>query len=341
MKIANNQVDSFISGAASGVSAVLIYGPDSGLVSERAKRLAKLVVADLNDPFNVSNLSQGDILNDPAVLSDNLNALSMTGDRRLVMVTDASERLAGILESALEASNPDAVLIMQAGDLKPRNKLRALAETSKTAAALPCYADDARCLDRLIDEVFAAHGVSYDSNARNFLEQNLGSDRGISRSELEKLALYAGKDGSVSFDDAALLVGDNSAMTLSDLAFSTADGDAAGLDRLFSRCVMEDIAPIVILRAVAGHMTRLQIGAEKVRAGDSPDQAMKALRPPVFFKVQDRFRRQLQRWRGSQIAKGLNLLLSAERECKRTGAPDLAICGRTLHQIAALARAAR
>jgi len=95
------------------------------------------------------------------------------------------------------------------------------------------------------------------------------------------------------------------------------------------------------LRAVSGHFLRLQIGAEKVRSGDTPEQAMKALRPPVFFKVQDQFRGQLQRWRSPQIARGLSLLLSAEQECKRTGAPDLAICGRTLHQLAALARASR
>ena len=130
-------------------------------------------------------------------------------------------------------------------------------------------------------------------------------------------------------------------MTLSDLAFSAASGDAARLDRSFSRCLMEDIATIAILRAVAGHFLRLQIGAENMRGGDTPEQAMKALRPPVFFKVQDQFRGQLQRWRGPQIAKALSLLLNAERECKRTGAPDLAICGRTLHQIAALARASR
>ena len=323
------------------MGAVLIYGPDSGLVNERAGRLAKKVASDLNDPFNVSSLSQSDILDDPALLADNLNALSMTGERRLVMISDASERLAVILEEALREPNLQTLAILQSGDLKPRNKLRAFAEGAETVAALPCYADDSRSLGRLIDEVFGAHKVVCDPAAQNFLEQNLGSDRGISRSELEKLALYIGDGGHVSFDDAALLVGDNSTMTLTDVAFNAAGGDAARLDRSLSRCLMEDIAPVAILRAVSGHFLRLQIGAEKVRSGDTPEQAMKALRPPVFFKVQDQFRGQLQRWRSPQIARGLSLLLSAEQECKRTGAPDLAICGRTLHQLAALARASR
>ena len=94
MKISNNQVDSFIASGAKAVEAVLFYGPDAGLVRERAKTLSKNIVDDLNDPFNVSTLLGGTILEEPALLLDNLNALSVTGDKRLVIVSDASDRIA-------------------------------------------------------------------------------------------------------------------------------------------------------------------------------------------------------------------------------------------------------
>ena len=338
MKISNNQVDSFIANGAKAVEAALVYGPDVGLVRERAKTLAKNIVSDLNDPFNVSTLSGSTILEDPAMLSDHLNALSMTSDKRLVLVSDASDRIADIVESSLSLGNLAAFLILKAGDLKPRSKLRSLAETSNSIAALACYSDDNQSIARLIDDIFSFDKIGCDLEARSYLEQNLGNDRGISRSELKKLAIFAGPNGQLGLEDIATLIGDNTTITLSDIAFSATDGSAAETDRYLSRCVSEDIPSIAILRAVSNHLLRLQLTVKKIANGEPQNQAVNALRPPVFFKTRDRFIRQLNRWRDRQISKGLSLLIIAEQECKKAGSPDLAICGRTLHQIAALAR---
>ena len=341
MKVDNRHSSTFIKNGAENFHAVLIYGPDAGLVLERTMDLAKQITSDLNDPFNVSRLSQKDILDDVTVLTNTLNTLSITGDRRLVIIADASERLSNTIEAALNDANRDTLLILRAGDLKPRNKLRIFFEKSDSVAALACYADDCRGLGHLIRTIFNERNISCDPTVLDFIENNLGNDRAISRSELEKLSLFVGNGGEVSLKDAEMMIGDNSALTLFDLALHTADGDALAMDRAINRCLNEDIRPMAILRAVAGHLIRLQLALEKIQEGDSPDQAMQKLRPPVFFKAKGRFRLQLLSWTKSRALKALGLLLKAEQECKRTNIPDTAICGRTLHQVAALARTAR
>ena len=341
MKVDNRHVSTFIKNGAQDVHAVLIYGPDAGLVLERTMALAKQIASDLNDPFNVSRLSQKDILDDVTVLTDTLKTLSITGDRRLVIVADASERLSHTLEVALKESNHDTLLILRAGDLKPRNKLRLFFEKSESVAALACYADDLRGVGQLIHAIFDERNISCNPTVRNFIENSLGNDRAVSRSELEKLSLFVGDGGEVSLKDAAMIIGDNSALTLFDLALHTADGNALAVDRAINRCLNEEIRPVAILRAVAGHVVRLQLALEKIQEGDSPDQAMKKLRPPVFFKAKGQFRLQLLSWTKPRTLKALGLLLNAEQECKRTNIPDTAVCGRTLHQVAALARTAR
>ena len=341
MKVDNRHASTFIKTGAENVHAVLIYGPDAGLVLERTMDLAKQITSDLNDPFMVSRLSQKDILDDVTVLTDTLNTLSITGDRRLVIIADASERLSNTIEAALTDANRNTLLILRAGDLKPRNKLRLFFEKSDSVAALACYADDLRGLGQLIRTIFNERNISCDPTVLNFIENSLGNDRAISRSELEKLALFVGNGGEVSLKDAEMMIGDNSTLTLFDLALHTADGDAVATDRAINRCLNEDIRPIAILRAVAGHLIRLQLALEKIQEGESPDQAMKKLRPPVFFKAKGQFRLQLLSWTKSRTLKALGLLLEAEQECKRTNIPDPAICGRALHQVAALARTAR
>jgi DNA polymerase-3 subunit delta len=54
----------------------------------------------------------------------------------------------------------------------------------------------------------------------------------------------------------------------------------------------------------------------------------------VFYKNADRFRAQLRSWTPALLAHALSLLVEAEVQCKTTGFPDTAICGRLVIQLA-------
>ena len=64
MKISSGKADSFINSPPEDLRVALIYGPDDGLVRERAAKLGAAVVADLSDPFLVCDLSASDIVGD-------------------------------------------------------------------------------------------------------------------------------------------------------------------------------------------------------------------------------------------------------------------------------------
>ena len=92
-----------------------------------------------------------------------------------------------------------------------------------------------------------------------------------------------------------------------------------------------------VLRAVARHFLRLhQTGAAAAASGDL-GRAVSALRPPVYFRLVERFQRQVRRWSGPALAAGIDRLLDAELTCKQTGAPDEALMRRACLEIARLA----
>ena len=68
---------------------------------------------------------------------------------------------------------------------------------------------------------------------------------------------------------------------------------------------------------------------------------MAAVRPPVFFRLQPQFRRQLQVWDPESLATAFTLVADAELACKRTGAPQDLLCQRAFIRLAELARSAR
>lgn len=341
MKLSAGQVEGFMRKPDLGLRAILIYGPDTGLVRERATILVKAVAEDLADPFRVATLTAQALRDDPARLADEAQAMSLTGGRRAVHVRDGGDAVAAALADVLDAAAGDSVVIVEAGELAPRSKLRQLVEGASNATALPCYADEGAGLAALARSVLEARNITIGNEALAFLVDNLGGDRMMSRSELEKLALYVGDGNEATLDDAMICVGDSATMTLDDAVNAACSGDQAALSRALERLFREGGTPVGVLRATLRHLQRLHLAASRVADGQAPDRAMQALRPPVFFKNQAAFKSQLSRWPVRRLEQALESIFDAERDCKTTGMPAEAVCSRALMRLAVAAAIGR
>ena len=343
MKVGPAQAEGFLKAPDGAVRAVLLYGPDEGLVRERALALVGLVAEDPADPFRVAELTVSQLKNDTARLLDEAAALSLTGGRRVVRLRDGGDGLTdamrGLLESPVGESlgAGEALVVVEAGDLPARSTLRRLFEGAKTGAALACYRDEGRGLQSLITQMLAQDDLTVAPDALAYLSAHLGGDRQVTRRELEKLSLYmAGPDGRrrVELDDVLASIGDSAELTLDDVAYAVADGDFAGLDRALQRSFREGSNPVAALRAVARHFLRLHQVARQVVQGTALDDAVKQLRPPVFWKLSGRFKRQAGAWSGQRLAWSLERLIDAEAACKQTGAPGEALASSAVLAIA-------
>lgn len=333
MKISPERADAFATRPDAKVRLALVYGPDEGLVRERVAKLVRSVVDDPNDPFRVAELTGPQIKADPALLADEAAALALTGGRRVVRVRDADDACAKAITAFLETPTGDSLIVVQAGDLPARSALRKVAEGSPMAAALPCYLDEGHALETVIRDTLAANQIAVSRDAMDFLASHLGGDRLVTRSEIAKLATYMGGPGEVTLDDVMACVGDVSAMTMDDLAFAVADGEAAHAQALLDRLIAEGKPMISLLRSVSRHFMRLHLAGGAMAQGKSGDQALALLRPPVFFKVKGRFTAQLRRWPPERVAGALDVLLQAELDCKSSGMPEVEIGARALLQI--------
>jgi DNA polymerase-3 subunit delta len=342
VKIANRSIGAFLQTPDSAIVAVLLFGEDNGLVHERAGRLAAGVVDDPGDPFRVAELVPANLKDDPARLFDEMAALSLMGGRRLVRLSSAGNAHSGVIKAVLDddgIAENGSLLVVEAGTLGPRDSLRKLFEGHERAAAIPCYLDDGRSLEGLISETLADHGLQVEPSAMAYLCDNLGTDRLVTRSELEKLALYKGRDdGAVTLAEAEANVGDGAPLARDDVALATAGGDQVALERALTKCRLAGESPIAILRAVIRHMQRLHLLSLKAASGGNIGQLIKSHRPPIFFKHQQLIQRQLEIWRPARLAQALAILTEAELDCKTTGLPAEAVCGRALIRIANAAR---
>ncbi|MEX0591452.1 MAG: DNA polymerase III subunit delta, partial [Xanthobacteraceae bacterium] len=219
-------IESFLARPDERRPVVLIYGPDLGLVRERVEALLHVASADSSDPFSVVTL-EGDLLaSDPGRLADEARTIGLFGGRRLVHVRAGGRGFNDALESLLADPPKDTLVVIEAGDLRKGAPLRKLVESSPAAAAIPCYADTERDLARLVERTLRDAGLAIDAEARDTLVSLLGGDRLATRSELEKLMLYAEGRKRIEYDDVRAVIADSSALALEDVVDAAAAGDA-------------------------------------------------------------------------------------------------------------------
>jgi DNA polymerase-3 subunit delta len=336
MKVAGRNIESFLRGVDSAVAAVLFYGPDAGLVHERADRLTAIVAGDAADPFRVAEITAERLRDQPSLLSDEAAALSFGGGRRVVRLRNASDSQSAAVGSFLESPAGDGLVIVEANELGPRSSLRQLFEAADNAAALPCYRDEAGDLGRLIAEELGRAGLRLTDEARDYLTGALGGDRGVTRRELEKIVSYMGPPESappLGLADALACVGDSAALSVDDLVFALGDGDLAAVERLTDRTLAEGTTPVAVLRAASRHFLRLHLAA----SADDRERAIRSLKPPVFYKYVPRLQEQVRQWAPARLHQSLERLTRAEMDCKRTGMPAEVLCRRVLLEIAAQA----
>lgn len=346
MKIKPSEIRSFLASPPAKALAVLIYGPDSGLVRERGEALVRRIAGSLDDPFRVGDLAASQIKDDPAALVDEAFALSMAGGRRAIRVRGVSDTHSAVFENlfaSLEGRNSEDVgfVVVESGDLGPRSSLRLLFEDAAQAGAMACYLDSPDELEALVQSSLREKKLAIDDDALNYFVERLGEDRGASRSEIDKLMLYGEGAQRITLSDVVALTGSGGTVGFDDASLAAATGDAPALDRALTLLYDEGTAPVAVLRGAQRLFQRLHVAAGKIASGMDVESALKGLRPPVFFKEMPRWRMAIQSWSPKRIADAQEILLKAEADCKTTGLPAAPIAARALLSIAAAARAAR
>jgi DNA polymerase-3 subunit delta len=339
MIVKSSEADRYVTHPPKNLVAALVFGQDTGMVRERAETLMKTVIDDLNDAFRVADLDDSTLTSDPARLSDEAAAISMLGGRRVVRVRGAGNNLAKLFEAFLEEPAGDALIVVEGGDLAKGTGLRKVFEEADNAAAIACYPDSARDLFDVVRSGLKAEGLSIASDALEDAVGRLGSDRGVTRREIEKLALYAHGKKSVALEDVQATLGDEAEVRVEEAIDAAGNGNVAKLDLALERLWIAGTSPIQVVRQAMSHFQRLLLVGVEIGRGESIDSAMRKLRPPVHFSRATSFKNQAQRWSEANLLEVLDQLLDTEALCKTTAVPTEAVCGRALMNVAARARA--
>jgi DNA polymerase-3 subunit delta len=332
------QVDAFVARPDRARPVVLVFGPDAGLVRERAEALVHSAVDDPRDPFALARMSGDELAAEPTRLVEEANTIPLFGGRRAVWVKAGSRNFVPAVEALLAAASPDCRVVIEAGDLKRNAPLRAVCERAACAVALPCYADGERDIERLIDEEMREAGLAIAPDARAALIPLLGGDRLASRSEVRKLALFARGQERVELDDVIAVVTDASMLALDALVDAAFAGRTAEVEIQFNKARTAGTSSSTILSAALRQISTLHKARLAIEDGKSVTMTLDTMVPPVHFSRKALVEVALKSWTAARLERAMMQFADASFEARRMA--DLAdtIAQRVLLAVAVAAR---
>jgi DNA polymerase-3 subunit delta len=332
------QADAFLKSPDRGIGAVLLYGPDAGLVTERAIGLARTVASRESPPGEIVSIEDTDLEDDSGRLAVELQTVPMFGGRKIVR-TRLGRRINVLLLRPLIEQGPLAgFLIVEAGALRPDESVRPVFEAASIAAAIPCYADTEQDLGRLAADVLGAAGLHIAPGVRELLVSRLGADRILSRGEIEKLALYAHGQAEVTADDVLAIVGDASDLQLDRIPEAAASGDGVRAAIDADRALAAGDAPQAIVLATQRYFFRLHRLRAAIDGGRRPEDALRGMRPPLPPKVQDVLARQTRMWTTPRLTAAMGDIAATVAATRQTGALDDLLVERLLLRLAMMTK---
>ncbi|MCL2567521.1 MAG: DNA polymerase III subunit delta [Alphaproteobacteria bacterium] len=323
MKIATASITSTINNLPSKTRAVLLYGPDYGLVDARASILRKNFLGDNFEDSQYIQIYEAAFKENPNIIAENAYTVSLFGDdKKCIVVAEAKDFLSKKLEEYLKSPDPATLLIVKANELSPSSSLRKLCENADDSTlAIPCYVDTPAALRANILEKLKKDGISIETGALNLLVALLGNDRGITNMELEKIALFAADSKNITAINVEALIANNSLNAVDKFVYALFDFNA---DFAYSMVnpLLEENNSIVLLRGILTHVQKLLLVKILMENGASIDVAIKEIKPPIFFAQLNNFKAQVQAWSLFNLKKLLRQIIYLEIDLKTNSSID-------------------
>ncbi len=338
MKLTGPSAQAFCDRPADHVRAALLFGPDAALVSTCRRRL--VAVLSGGDDLRLTVLDARDVARDPAAVDAALRTRGFFPGRRVVLIENAGEGIAGALAAVLAGAGPeDAVLVVTAGALGQRSRLRRLFAEAPDFAALSLHPTPAEgaALDALIAEAGLAGRLTPAGEAalRDFAAR---TPTAALRSEIEKLSLAALDTGEpLSGEMVETLLPSGSEDGLDALVMAVAEGRAGEVGARMRRLAAAGVTPVATLIMTARYFRQLLAVAS---APEGPARAVATLRPPVFGRRRQALLTQASRWARPRLETAAQLLYQTDRRLRSPGRlPDRALVERVLIRLAMMVAA--
>jgi len=268
----------------------LLYGENEGLKNK--------VINDNFKEFlkNSYKYDEKEILINKENFYNNILTKSFFETKKIIIILRSSDKIINIIEEILEKITEDTKIILLAGILEKKSKLRVLFEKNKNIICVPFYADNNQTLSSLANYSFKEKKIPISQETINLLVARSRGDRLNLYNEITKIENFTRNKKKININDILKLTNLAENYSVTELVDSCLAKNSTKTINILNENNYNTEDCILIIKTFLTKAKRLNKLQNQAKENKNIDQVITSFKPPIFWKDKELVKEQIKNW---------------------------------------------
>ena len=290
----------------------LFYGSNLGLIEETISKIFKPIFSK-----NIVYHDETEILNNTDQFKEAIFNKSFFENDKFIIINRASNKILDLIKEIIESQTEDIKIIIKAGVLEKKSKLRSYFEKEKDVVATPFYEDNYQSLSLIIQNFLRVEKINISNENINLIIERSKGNRTNIYNELEKISSYLRSKKNINLQDLLKLTNLAEDYNVSELVEQCLSKNVKKTVNILNENNQNTDENILILRSFLGKLKRLKILKINLENTRNIDEVIASAKPPIFWKEKNLVKQQLNNWSLKNIKFLLNTVNDLELIIKK------------------------
>ena len=289
----------------------LLYGKNEGLKNECIKKILA------RNNIKVFNYDEKQIKDEVEAFYENILSKSLFESDKAVIINRASDKIHEIIRDLINRNIVNVKIIINAGLLETKSKLRSLFEKDRNLICIPTYPDTNETLSKLSSVFFNKEKILISQQNINLIVEKCNGDRRNLYNELDKIKSYAINKKKISSSEILKIINLSENYGLSELIDNCLAKNKNKIINILNENNYNADDCIIILRTFLSKAKRILKLAVQFEQNNDINKTINSAKPPIFWKDKEIVKIQLNKWKPNKIKNLIDHLNDLELKIKK------------------------
>ena len=269
----------------------LLYGENEGYKNQVIND-----VLTINFKNNINRYEETDIINNFDNFVTQITNKSFFEEKKIIIISRVSDKIYKYFEDIITRNIDNTNIILNAGILDKKSKLRANFEKNKKLICIPFYSDDSNTLGKIANNFFREKKISISQETINLLVEKCKGDRENLKNELLKIEIYSKNKKNISSQEINKLTNLAENYSHSELADYCLSKNLKKVNHILNENNYSSDDSVAILRVMLAKAKRLLKLKETTKNHTNIDNVISNYKPPIFWKDKEIVKLHMKYW---------------------------------------------
>ena len=268
----------------------LFYGPNIGLIEETINNTLKPIFSS-----NIYNYDEVEILNNTSNFHADVLNKSFFENDKLIIINRVTDKIYEIIKKIIEDKSEDIKIILKAGNLEKKSKIRNFFEKQKNLIITAFYEDTYQALFQITQNFLRERKINISNEIINLIIERSRNNRINLTNELEKVSLlYFKKNKTVNLKDIQKLTNLVENYNYSEVVDCYLLKNKKKTIYILNENNLSVEDDILILKSFLFKLKRLKSLKKKLEENINIEEVLNTFKPSIFWKEKEIVKQQLK-----------------------------------------------